>query len=57
MEELTEHGIENVPFIQSLWDQGNYLWMIINRVNDVLRVTGTSISHIVIVPGVKSPKR
>lgn len=57
MEEPPEHSVENVPLIQSLWDQVNYLWMIINTVTEVLRVIGTSVSHVLMVSGVKSPKR
>ncbi len=57
MEELTEYGIENVPVVQSLGDQVNDLWMIINTVNEVLRVTVTSVSHILIVLRVNGPTR
>lgn len=54
MEELPEHGKVNVLFIQC--DQVNYLEMIINTVNEVLRVTGTTVSHFLIVLGVGCPK-
>ncbi len=57
MEELTEYGIENVPVVQSLGDQVNDLWMIINTVNEVLRVTVTSVSHVLIVLRVNGPMR